>query len=289
MQASTSELKLIGAGRLGRSLARLWHNAGVLRMGDVMDTDPAATQGAINFIGAGTAAAAQRPSPITLIATHDDAIATAAATLAASGVVRNGDIVFHCSGALASEVLKPLKACGAHIASVHPMKSFATPASAVSHFSGTVCAQEGDEAALAVLGPLFDAIGGQRITIAKQHKLLYHAGAVMACNQLVALMDGALRCLLAAGVPSEAAWPALRPLIDGTLANIDRAGTRAALSGPIARGDLATVKAECAATSALDHDLGQAYVTLSALALHLTPAGHPIRRADLIADPIAHG
>lgn len=283
MQASTPELKLIGAGRLGRSLARLWHQASAVRIGAVIDPDATAQDEAIAFIGAGSVPLAARPSALNLIATRDDAIANAASALAASGTIRPGDIVFHCSGALASDVLSPLKACGAFVASIHPMRSFASPSSAVEEFRGTVCAQEGDSEALAVLGPLFDLIGGKRIAISAQHKLLYHAGAVMACNHLVALMDGALRCLLAAGVPAEAAWPALRPLIDGTLANIDRSGTHAALSGPIARGDLATVQAECAATRAHDEDIGRAYAALSILALPLSAAANPIQRADLLS------
>lgn len=279
-------LNLIGAGRLGRTLTRLWHDAAAVEIAQVSDCLAGVADEAVRFIGSGSASDRQpvAPADITLIATRDDAIGAAALALAQSGTLRPGDIVFHCSGALTADVLAPVRACGACIASVHPMRSFADPATAVLAFAGTVCASEGDDAALAVLGPLFDAIGARPIGIAPTRKLLYHAGAVMACNQLVALMEGALRCLAAAGLPRDAAWSALRPLVDGTLGAIDLHGTAAALTGPLARGDLAIVQAECAATAELDADIGRSYAALSALALQLLPEAHPIRRSDLGVD-----
>ncbi|GAA5177442.1 Rossmann-like and DUF2520 domain-containing protein [Niveibacterium umoris] len=286
MTTRLPRLNLIGAGRLGRSLARLWHRAGVLEIGLVCDIATDVAADAVRFIGAGTAATTTPsvPAAFTLIATRDDAIRAAAVTLANSGILRSGDIVFHCSGALTADVLSVARARDAMVASVHPMRAFADPAAATQAFAGTVCASEGDASAVAALAPLFEAIGGRRIDIAPQHKLLYHAGAVMACNHLVALMEGAVQCLEHAGLPRDDAWRALRPLVDGTLAAIDHAGTQKALTGPLARGDRETVRAECAATAALDPDIGRAYAALSALALHLTPAGHPISRSDLGLD-----
>ena len=268
-------LNLVGPGRLGRSLARLWSDAGLVRIGAVLGRDPANTRTARAFIGAGTPYAPGEtlpPAGLWLIATPDDVLADTARSLAAAGVLRPADIAFHCSGALASEVLAPLRAHGALLAGAHPLKSFADPASAITGFAGTFCGCEGDPAALAALGPLFDAIGARRFRVDPAHKILYHSAAVLACNHLVALMDAALRCMEGAGVERDTAWAALLPLVEGTVANIGRSGTAGALTGPVARGDRATVCAEINATGALDADIGAAYRVLSLLALRLAPA-----------------
>ncbi len=282
---STATLNLIGPGRLGRSLARLWHDTGSVRIGGVAGRDPAHTLAARNFIGAGSActAAALPAAELWLIATPDDAIATVAAELAARSQLRPSDCVFHCSGALGSAVLAPVRAAGAVVASVHPLKSFANPTSACADFAGTFCACEGDPGALLQLAPLFDAIGARRFSVAAEHKLLYHAAAVLACNHLVALMEAALRAMEGAGVERATAWAALQPLVAGTLANIDRVGTRDALTGPVARGDRATIRSEIAVTRALDPDLGDAYQVLSRIALGLAPSGNGLTRDDIDA------
>lgn len=268
---SPPTFNLIGPGRLGQTLTRLWHDAGLITVSGLLGREPAHTRSAREFIGAGRVLnwAALAPAQLTLLATPDDAFEPLARTLAASGLIRRGDVVFHCSGALPSAVLAPLRTEGAMIASVHPLKSFAVPELAITNFAGTCCATEGDAAALAMLAPLFDAIGGQRFAIDPTRKLLYHAGAVLACNHLVALMEAALRCMEQAGIPRANAWPALRPLIDGSLANIDQLGPRDALTGPVARGDRVTVLREIAATQQAGPLVSDTYRVLSEMAERL--------------------
>ncbi|GGP25398.1 Rossmann-like and DUF2520 domain-containing protein [Silvimonas amylolytica] len=263
------QLNVIGPGRLGQTLARLWHERASVRVADLLARDCAHARAAADFIGTGRVAGWDdlAPAAITLIATPDDAIAGAAGRLRAH--VRPGDVVFHCSGALSSDLLAPLRAGGAVVASVHPLFSFADPVTAVTGFTGTWCAAEGDAAALDILLPLFDGIGAQRFTMPASGKLLYHAGAVLACNHLVALMETALRSMEGAGVPREAAWSALKPLIDGTLANLDRVGPAQALTGPAARNDLGIIAQEIAATTQLDSATGATYKVLTDVALQL--------------------
>ncbi|MBB5192698.1 putative short-subunit dehydrogenase-like oxidoreductase (DUF2520 family) [Silvimonas terrae] len=266
---SLPALNIIGPGRLAQTLGRLWHERASVRVADLLARDAARGHAAAAFIGAGRVVDwdGLTPAAITLLATPDDAIAGAVPRLASQ--VRPGDVVFHCSGALSSAVLAPLRNAGAVLASVHPLFSFADPAHAVTRFAGTWCAAEGDTAALDVLLPLFDQIGAQRFTIAASGKLLYHAGAVLACNHLVALMETALRSMEGAGIPRDAAWSALKPLIDGTLANLDRYGPAQALTGPAARNDLGIIAQEIAATTALDPATGETYRVLTDVALQL--------------------
>jgi len=152
-----------------------------------------------------------------------------------------GAVVCHCSGALSSSALAPARAAGAAVASAHPVRSFADPALVAAAFAGTYCGVEGDAAALAVLEPALRAAGGQSVTIAAAAKTVYHAAAVFASNYLVTLLDTALRAYQAAGISEPVARALAQPLVEETVANVFRLGPVAALSGPIARGDMATV------------------------------------------------
>lgn len=268
---SISTLNLIGPGRLGQTLARLWQQAGLVEIAGILGRNSQKTALARDFIGAGTVVdwSDLRPADLILLATPDDALAHTVDQLAASQALRSGDIVFHCSGALSSECLAPLRQQGVHIASIHPLKSFARPELAVTDFSRTYCAYEGDACALAKLLPLFTGIGGHCFPVDAANKTLYHAGAVLGCNALVALMHAALQSMAAAGVPQDIAWPALRPLIDGTLANLDRLGPAGALTGPVMRGDAQTVARQHAALNALDPQLAEVYAVLGKLTLRL--------------------
>lgn len=264
-------LNLIGPGRIGQTLARLWCDADLLRINAIIGRTAPQSAVARDFIGSGRLATWQTltPAPFILLAVPDDALAEVAHRLAVQQILRAGDIVFHCSGAQASNVLQALHAQEVLIASIHPLKSFAGPEQSITDFAGTWCASEGDAAALAQLLPLFEAIGARHFQIKAEQKLLYHAGAVLACNHLVALLDAALLCMEQAGIPRSAAWPALRLLIDGTLRNIDVLGTQRALTGPVARGDTQLVQQEIVATQAAGAAVSDSYRALSRLAEYL--------------------
>lgn len=235
-------LNLIGAGRAGQTLARLWHQAGLLQIQAVVCRQQTHAEQAAEFIGAGIPANCLVSLPnadVWLIATSDDQIANIAGQLAQANV--KGSVVFHLSGSLNCYNLAPLRGCGLTLASIHPICSFAQPQLACQQFAGTYCGVEGDAAALAVLAPLFQHIGASTFNIEGQHKSLYHAGSVIACNYLVSLLESGLQCFEAAGVSRDQALAALGPLLHGTLDNVAQLGTQRALTGPIVRGDVAVV------------------------------------------------
>ena len=301
MNARLPTLNLIGAGRVGQTLARLWTQAGMFAVQDVLTTSRASAQAACDFIGAGSPApslSAMRNADVWLIATTDAQIATAAAALAAqmsharagnkeSGLVpsetntpsdpgaeglRRPPTTFHCSGALPASVLAPLGALGWQVASAHPILSFANAQAACAQFAGTPCALEGDAAARTLLQAAFTAIGAQCFEVRSQDKLLYHAAAVFATNFLPVLQSVAEDAWRATGVP-EALLPHLRAfLLHNAVANITRLGPQGALTGPAARGDTAAIARQAAAVGAWDEKSGAAYMALSDLALRL--AGH---------------
>lgn len=257
-------LNIVGAGHVGRTLGRLFAAHGVFAVQDVLTRSSASAESAVAFIGAGRAlaqAASLRPAQVWMLAVSDDQIALACAALAAAGLL-DGAIVFHCSGAKASGELQAASQAGALVASVHPVRSFADPTGVAAAFAGTWCGVEGDPEALAQLAPAFEAIGAQLVTIDAAAKTVYHAASVFASNYLVTVLDAALRAYAAAGVPMEVARELARPLASETLANVFRLGPAPALSGPVARGDVATVARQQAAVSSWDAPTGRLYEAL---------------------------
>ncbi|MFM6993295.1 MAG: Rossmann-like and DUF2520 domain-containing protein [Rhodoferax sp.] len=275
MRTTPPTLNLIGAGRVGQTLARLWTQTGVFAVQDVLTTSLASAQAACAFIGAGTASPGldtMRPADLWLIATTDARIATSALALAQHAVALEsptGTTAFHCSGALSAAALAPLAALGWHTASAHPILSFANPASACAQFEGTPCALEGDTDACAQLSDALTAIGAQCFAVRSQDKLLYHAGAVFATNFVPVLQAVAEDAWQKSGVP-QALIPHLRAsLLQNAVSNITRLGPQGALTGPAARGDTAAIARQADAVAQWDPAAGAAYSALSALALRM--------------------
>jgi predicted short-subunit dehydrogenase-like oxidoreductase (DUF2520 family) len=269
--SNQATMNIIGCGRLGKTLAYLWRTNHVVRVQGVMNRSVSSGQAAIDFIGAGTACAPGEllPADFTMITTGDSAIEDCASQLAGCGILRPGDIVFHCSGALGSDILTVVQACGALVASVHPIKSFAEPASAAASFGGTFCGIEGDPAATVRLTPLFESIGGMPLPLRSDTKPLYHAGMAISANFLVTLLQWGLDTLEQAGLPPAAGIKMLEPMVRNTVDNIFALGPAKALTGPIARRDEATVSRHIEALRAWHPELAKLYRDLGRKTLEL--------------------
>lgn len=257
-------LTVVGGGHVGRVLGRLFSAAGVFAVQDVLARSADSAAQAVAFIGAGvpvTGKGAMRPADIFMLTVTDDQIVPACEALAAAVPLR-GAVVFHCSGALASDRLQAARAAGAYVASVHPIRSFADVDAVAAGFAGTFCGVEGDQPALDVLLPALAAIGAKAVQIDPAAKTVYHAAAVFASNYLVTVIDAALRAYQAAGIPEAVARELARPLALESMENAFRLGAAPALTGPVARGDMATVLRQQDAVMAWDAETGQLYRAL---------------------------
>ncbi len=265
-------LNVVGCGRVGQTLLRLWHSHGVLEIQDVLTNALTSAKIACDAIGAGQPAPslqAMRPASLWMVAVPDAQIARVAQHMAAHGKGSPAAVVFHCSGALDATALAPLAALGWPVASAHCILSFASVAAALEQFHGTPCSLEGDRDACVVLRDAFTAIGAQCFDLARQDKLLYHAAAVFATNFLPVLQATAEALWHSTGVPA-ALIPGLRTaLLHNAVANITAQGPRGALTGPAARGDTVAVARQARAVGQWDEATGAAYEALSALALRL--------------------
>ena len=112
-------------------------------------------------------------------------------------------------------------------------------------------------------------IGGKPMLISSEAKVLYHAAACMASNYFIALMDAALTLCDTADIDRTTAWEALNPLVGATLENVTKLGPPAALTGPIARGDVQTVRRHLDALGQCDGNLQDFYRIAGKWALQL--------------------
>jgi predicted short-subunit dehydrogenase-like oxidoreductase (DUF2520 family) len=150
---------------------------------------------------------------------------------AAARAIRPGPLVGHCSGATGLDVLAPHEGF-----SLHPLMSVTTEGAS---FAGAGAAIAGaTPRGLALAGELANALDMQPVEIAEPDRATYHAAASIASNFLVTLEAAAERLGATVGLEREQ----LVPLVRATVENWARLGPERALTGPVARGDEATIK-----------------------------------------------
>ena len=260
------KIAIIGAGVLGTSLGVLVRRAGH-EIAAVSSRTLKSARAAARVIGGapvvGDAGLAAMGADLVLLAVPDRAIPTVAIQVAAGGALKRGAVVAHCSGAFPAGVLAGVRAAGGWAGSMHPLQTFADVETAVHALPGSFFFLEGSPEAVDVLRGLVLSIDGRPVPLDSAQKALYHAAACAASNFLVTLVDYAACLMVKAGVPPDVAMPALLPLVAGTLENLKQVGIPAALTGPIARGDVGTVKGHLKALQAAPGDLVRLYVALA--------------------------
>ena len=153
----------------------------------------------------------------------------------------SGQAMIHTSGALGAEVLAPAMAAGTQIGAFHPLVAFADTERAVAALHGATVAIEGDDQLAAMLADMAEAIGATPVRLAPGSKAAYHAAAVLAAGGFVALLDAIAELGRVAGLDEAGSLAIYGPLIEGTLGNARALGIRAALTGPMTRGDVGTL------------------------------------------------
>ncbi len=246
----TRTIDLLGAGRAGAALLRLLVRRGA-RAGMVVAQSEASARSAVTVIGSGIATTdagrAFSPGGVTLIGLPEHALAPVAEALARTLPECGGAIALHLAGSLSCEILAPLRTRGIAVGSMHPLAAFADRARPPESLAGTTFDLDGDAAARATAHALVADLGGSAIELGAGGKPLFHAAASVASNAFVALFDVALRLAEQSGAEPAAAARALEALARGTLDNLARVGSPAALTGPIERGEADVVARHLAA------------------------------------------
>jgi len=175
---------------------------------------------------------------LVFITTPDDVIAQVAAELN----WHRGQSVVHCSGAHSLDILEPARKAGAQAGAFHPLQTFANVAHAIKNLPGSTFGLEAEGELLDTLKGMAQDLDGTWVKLVAGDKVLYHAAAVVACNYLVTLMKMATDLWQTFGVSTPEATRALLPLLRGTINNLENVGLPNCLTGPIARGDMGTIK-----------------------------------------------
>ncbi len=203
-----------------------------------------------------------------LLAVPDRAIAGVATQLAGLGRAADECVALHLSGAQPAQILRPLADVGYAIASLHPLQTVADPRRGAERLRGAFFAFEGEPAARAAAEEIVEAAAGRMLEVHEVDKARYHAACVFASNYVVACAGVAARLLAqATGVSASEAVAALRPLWRGAVANLEELDPGQALTGPVARGDIETIRGNLAA---LEGDVRELYRQLGLQALQLS-------------------
>lgn len=259
-------LAVVGTGPVARALIRGWADGGG-EVSAVLSRDgPRAARCAAEC-------GAQRGTSDPADARDADVVVVAVADRAVAGTGRrigeawggSGPVVLHTSGVLPGAALSDARL---RTGSLHPLQSF--PAAPdddgggrrlAARLPGTHWFHEGE--GLEVARNLVAGWSGTLHALAPGGKALYHAGAAILSNHAVALFADATRCLDRAGVPPAESRAALASLLEGTAANLRAAGVPSALTGPVARGDAATVRLHVEALRSALPEVLPAYVAMA--------------------------
>lgn len=280
--AKKPSIAIVGAGSLGSALAESLHRAGY-PVAEIVSRPKLASQRRAQRlarrVGARVVMIGKEPiqSDIVWFLVPDREIRKCAETLAGLGEWRR-KIVFHSSGAMSSRELRPLQRRGAAVASVHPMMTFV--AGVVPDLAGVPFAIEGDVVAFQAARRIVKDLGGEAFAIREKHKPAYHAWGAFASPLLLSLWVTAERAAGLAGISRIEARRKMLPIIRQTLANYAARGPDRAFSGPIIRGDAATLEKNLKALWRLP-EARNVYLALARSAVSNLPAKNrtKLRRA----------
>lgn len=239
------DVAIIGAGNLGTALGYALSRKGYRIKALSCQTLPSARK-SLQIVGKGKAFTdnlqAAKQGKLIFICVPDSEITKVIKELTQSSIPWKEKYVFHCSGLVSAEALKPLKVKGASTASFHPVQSFSQKKGGAKQFEGIYFGLEGDKRALELAQKIARHLGGYSIIIRGKDKALYHAACSVASNHFIVLMDVAVSLLKFIGFEEKQASEIVLPLIQGTLQNIKEFDAESSLTGPIIRGDQESVE-----------------------------------------------
>ena len=271
--AEKPAVAIVGPGRLGTALAVELTRAGYHVREIVSRTSGASQRKARNLARvtrarAATSEAARLDAGLIWFCVPDREISSGARALARRTTWK-GKLVFHSSGALASDELDVLRRRGAAVAAVHPLMTFVR--GAIPSLEGVPFGVEGDAAAVRMARAIVRRLGGQVFAVPKNRKVAYHAWGTFTSPLLVAMLVTMEQVARAAGLSKAAARQYMLPIVHQTLANYSRLGPAEAFSGPIVRGDAAIVRKHLRVLRRV-RGSRDVYVALARAALRLLPA-----------------
>jgi predicted short-subunit dehydrogenase-like oxidoreductase (DUF2520 family) len=270
MTDTVDPIGIVGTGRVAQTLGRLLSENG-RPVAAIAGRNPGRTALAALFIGGRTTPVTIEELPAlsshVLIAVSDRGVEPVAEILAKSGF-RCG-VALHTCGAKGPQALAVLENQGISCGALHPIQSFASAEQGVASVVGSSFGIDGNPEALRWASSIVALMGGRSLRISPQHRGLYHAAAVMASSYIAALIYAEVAILAAAGVERSTALMALAPLVRTSGENSLDLGPVEALTGPIERGDNATVLAHLEDLRSLPDPVRRLYCSAGELVVQM--------------------
>lgn len=266
-----TRIGFIGAGKVGSSLGKYLKLKGLCISGyyDKLDELSLCVSNETESVCFGDMAQLFDSSDIVFITVSDDAISDVWKKCLVMDIA--GKYVFHCSGALSSNVFVGSSEAGAFVGSAHPVCAVKSKDSADAFF-GKFFVLEGDETGIEMLKTLLNGTGNRYSVVGKTDKAKYHAAAVASSNLVCALAQMGEDWLKDCGFDREIAHEILMPLMKGNVENIAAKGCVEALTGPVERSDAGTVKKHL---DVLDGNDREVYRLLSLRLLEMAQKKNP--------------
>ncbi len=291
MHTLLSDFTLVGAGSLGTVLGRSLVKLG-LRLDQIVVRQQQSAQKMLLELEQGKIVELKSwkgtDSPLVIIAILDDQLEDLSELLAKSGNWE-GKTVLHTSGVHNNEVLRPFANKGAFTGSFHPLQTFVGTEERAA-FRGITVGVEGDPTAVVTARQLADALLAEAVEISSENKSLYHAAAVLAGNAAITLLSVSEEIWEKAAGSRSGFTAAMGPLLKTSVQNSLVYGPSRALTGPIERGDVGTLKEHFVAIAARLPHLLALYGSIATETVHLAvrsgrlPADKAVELLDVISN-----
>lgn len=262
----------IGAGKVGNTLGKYFEQNDIALTG-YFDIDKNAAMEAADFTLSTVYTSLSelvKCSDIIFITTTDNIIQYVWEEIKELPI--EGKIICHCSGALSSAVFKEVDEKGAFGYSIHPLFSCSSKTSSYKKLYDALITIEGSREHLQEVEALFKRLGNSTRIIDSTQKIKYHAAAVFASNQPIALAGQGADILEQCGFTRDEAIKAVLFLMSHAIENIERQGLEEALTGPVERNDIITVKKHLKALSEEEKNI---YISLSRKLIKIAKIKNP--------------
>ncbi len=262
----------MGAGRAGAVLGAALRRAGhhVAAVSAVSDLSRLRAEALLPGVPILPVPEVVRDAELVLISVPDDALPDLVSGLVGTGDLRAGQFVAHPSGRFGIEVLAPATAAGAIGFALHPVMTFTGTSVDLARLEGCPFGVTSEESMRPVAEALVVEMGGEPVWVPESARSMYHAALVFGANYLMTVVLQSVELLTAAGIPTPERL--LAPLLGASLDNALRHGD-ASLTGPVARGDAATVADHLRTMSDLSPVVTDAYRSLARLTADRAVAG----------------
>lgn len=274
---------IIGAGKVGAVLGAALRGAGhaVIGVSAVSEASRERAELLLPEVPVLAPEVIVERAELVLLAVPDDVLPELVSGLAARGAWQVGQLVAHTSGRYGVGVLAPVKTAGGIALALHPAMTFTGMSLDLARLADCTFGVTADPAMLPIAQALVVEMGAEPVVIAEADRVLYHAALAHSANHMVTLVAQAAQLLGDIGVqaPQQVMGPLLRAALENALASGE-----AALTGPVARGDVGTVSAHTAALQEHALDTGAEDILAAYLAMAEVTAERAARRRLLSAE-----